>query len=164
MRGRRQQSHQLELFNFRRSQEVRAEPCFPLRFQIRDAVLSMAHLNARFIVEVVNQQDGDESPVAIIADYPGNARVECASPSTIWIGLVELGIQYLDTRRRTVGNLFRRRNSLGLPLRPQIPKSESGPQQHNPAANTTELAHPDLKAAHANSITRFQRGPYHPRP
>src|SRR5437879_6491699 len=158
MRGRRQQSHQLELFNFRRSQEVRAEPCFPTRFQIRDAVLSMAHLNARFIVEVVNQQDGDESPVAIIADYPGNARVECASPSTIWIGLVELGIQYLDTRRRTVGNLFRRRNSLSLPMRPQIAKSESGPQQHNPGDNESDLPHPDLQTTHADCNTRFPRG------
>src|SRR5260370_32492662 len=81
MRGRRQQSDQLELFDFRRTQEVRAEACFPMRVQIRDAVLRVAHLNARFIVEVVNQQDGNEPPGAIIAYYPGNTRVKRARPS-----------------------------------------------------------------------------------
>src|SRR6266446_2041280 len=122
MRGGGQHPNEFELFDSRRGQEVRTEACSPMGFQIRDAVLSMAHLNARFIVEVVNQQDGDEPPVAIIADYPGNARVKRTRSSPIWIGLVELGIQYLNTRRRTVGNLFRRRNILRLPVPPQIPK------------------------------------------
>src|SRR5216684_6730812 len=160
MRGRRQHSNQLELFDFRRSQEVRAEPCFPMRFQIRDAVLRVAHLNVRFIVEVVNQQDGQEPPVAIIADYPGHARVKRAGPSPIWIGLVELGLKYFNTRRRTVGNLFRRRNSLRFPMRPQITQSETGPQQHNPGRKVSYLPHPDLKTTHADCNTRFPRGKF----
>src|SRR5260370_20109091 len=158
MRGRREQSHQLELFDSRRSQEVRAEACFPMWLEIRDAVLSMADLNARFIVEVVNQQDGDESPVAIIADYPGNARVKRTRPSPIWVGFIELGIQYINTRRRTVGSLFRRRKSLSFPMRPQIPKSETGPQQHKPGENVRDLPHPDLKTTHADCNTRFPPG------
>src|SRR5260370_8179485 len=135
MRGRREQSHQLELFDSRRSQEVRAARCSPMWLEIREAVLSMADVNARFIVEVVNQQDGDESPVAIIADYPGNARVKRTRPSPIWVGFIELGIQYLNTRRRTVGDLFCRRNSLRFPMPPQIPQSEPCPHHHTPDLN-----------------------------
>src|SRR6266481_1056441 len=88
MRGGGQHSHEFELLDFRRGQEVRAEACSPMWFQIRDAVLSMTHLNAGFIVEVVNQQNGDESSVAIIANCPGHARVERAGPRPIWIGLI----------------------------------------------------------------------------
>src|SRR2546428_1957167 len=83
MRGGGQNLNELELFDSRRGQEFRSEACSPTGFQVRDTVLSMAHLNAGFIVEVVNQQDGEEPPVAIIADCPGHARVERAGPSRI---------------------------------------------------------------------------------
>src|SRR5260370_42084130 len=88
MRGGGQNLNELELFDSRRSQELRAEACSPMGFQIGDAVLRAAHLNAGIIVEVVNQQDGHEPPIAIIADCPGHARVERAGPSPIRVGLV----------------------------------------------------------------------------
>src|SRR5258708_4422399 len=132
MRRRSQNPNQLELFDFRRSQEVCAEACFPMRFQIRDAVLRMAHLNARFIVEVVNQQNGDKPPVASIADCSGYARVERTGPNPIWIGLVQFSFKHLNTRRRALGSRTGRRNGLSLPMRPQITESETGSQQHHP--------------------------------
>src|SRR4029077_1556479 len=108
---------------------------------IRDTVLSTAHLNACFIVEVVDHQDGHEPPVAIIANYSGNARVERAGPSPIRIGLVEVGIQYLNARRRTVGGSLCRRQGPTLPVRPQIPEPETGPQQHNSSNKVSKLSH-----------------------
>ncbi len=86
MRGGGQNPNELKLFDSRRGQELRTEVCSPMGFQIRDTILSTAHLNAGFIVEVVYQQDGPEPPVAIIADCPGHAWVERAGP--IRIGLV----------------------------------------------------------------------------
>src|SRR5712691_1391657 len=142
MRGRRQHPHELELLDSRRSQEVRTEACLPTRFQIRDAVLSMAHLNAGLIVEVVNQQDGQKTPVTSIADYPRHARVKVAGPSPIWIGRVELGIQYLNTRHCAVGNFRCRKNGLSLPVRPQITEPETASQKRNRGHKVSELSHP----------------------
>src|SRR5260370_41841309 len=101
--GRRQSA--FDSCDTRGGKEAPSKACPPMGSTIRAPVLRMAHLNAGFLVKVRTQQDGKEPPVAIIANCPGNARVERAGSSPIWIGLVQLGLQYLNTRRRTVDSL-----------------------------------------------------------
>src|SRR5258708_29506455 len=160
MRRCSQNPNQLELFDFRRSQEVRAEACFPMGFQIRDTVLRMAQLNAGLIEAVINKKNGDKPPVASIADCSGYARVERTGPNPIWIGLVQFSFKHLNTRRRALGSRTGRRNGLSLPMRPQITESETGSQQHHPGDNVSDLPHPNLKTTHADCNTRFPRGEF----